>query len=97
MAYSLGRSGTAWTKLKAQVFAEETHCWWCHKPVNQALPRTHPMSRTVDHLVELWEGGDPLDRTNLRLSHRRCNSRKSIKRRGKGRSPAGFSVDAADL
>lgn len=97
MAYSPGRSGTAWFKLRAQVYAEETHCWWCRQYVNQALHRTHPMSRTVDHLIELWEGGDPLDRGNCRLAHRRCNSSKSIGRRSKGRPPAGFTVDASKL
>lgn len=97
MAYSLGRSGTAWLRVQAQVYAEETHCWWCRKWVNQELPRRHPMSRTVDHMVELWQGGDPLDRANCRLAHRRCNSAKSQARRAKGRPPAGFSVDAGQL
>lgn len=97
MAYSPGRSGTAWLKVQAQVYAEETQCWWCRKYVNQALPRTHPMSRTVDHVVELWQGGDPLDRGNLRLAHRRCNSSKSLQRRTKGRPQSGYTVDASTL
>jgi 5-methylcytosine-specific restriction endonuclease McrA len=96
MAYSRGRSGTAWLRVQAQVYAEETHCWWCRKWVNQELPRTHPMSRTVDHLLELWQGGDPLDRANLRLSHRRCNSAKSQKQRHP-RRPAEMTVDASEL
>jgi 5-methylcytosine-specific restriction endonuclease McrA len=100
MAYSLGRSGTQWTKLRAQVFAEETHCWWCHKWVDQTLPRTDRMSRTVDHLVELWQGGDPLDRANCRLAHRKCNSSKSQRQRtrpGSRTRVAAFSVNATDL
>lgn len=97
MAYSPGRSGAPWAKLRAQVFAEETHCWWCRKYVNQGLPRSHPMGRTVDHVVELWQGGDPLDRANCRLAHRKCNSAKSQDRRSRGRPPAGFSVDATQL
>lgn len=97
MAYSLGRSGTQWNKVKEQVFAEEQACWWCHRWVNQELPRTHPMSRTVDHLVELWEGGDPLDRANCRLAHRRCNSKKSQVRRMRGSRRDGFTVEATQL
>jgi 5-methylcytosine-specific restriction endonuclease McrA len=97
MAYSPGRSGKAWLKVQAQVYGEETHCWWCRRYVNQTLPRTHPMGRTVDHVVELWQGGDPLDRANCRLAHRKCNSEKSQARRSKGRPPAGFSVDAGQL
>lgn len=97
MAYSPGRSGTAWLKVQAQVYAEEETCWWCHKYVNQALPRTHPMSRTVDHVVELWQGGDPLDRANCRLAHRRCNSKKSQVRRTRRGHEGGFSVDASTL
>jgi 5-methylcytosine-specific restriction endonuclease McrA len=100
MGYSLGRSGTAWTKLKAQVFAEEEVCWWCRKWVDQTLPREHRMSRTVDHVVELWQGGDPLDRANCRLAHRRCNSSKSQKQRtrpGSRTRVSAFSVNASDL
>lgn len=96
MAYSPGRSGTAWTKLRAQVFAEETHCWWCRRWVDQSLDRRHPMSRTVDHIVELWQGGDPLDRANCRLAHRKCNSRKSQANRHRER-PTGMTINAASL
>jgi hypothetical protein len=54
------------------------------------------MSRTVDHVLELWEGGDPLDRLNCRLAHRRCNSSKSQGRRHK-KPLTGFTVDSASL
>jgi 5-methylcytosine-specific restriction endonuclease McrA len=97
MAYSKGRAGTAWWRVQAQVFAEETQCWLCGGFVDQELPREHPMSRTVDHVMELWQGGDPLDRANCRLAHRRCNSAKSNKARSKARSRSAFSVEAARL
>jgi 5-methylcytosine-specific restriction endonuclease McrA len=97
MAYSKGRAGTAWWRVQAQVFAEETQCWWCEQYVDQSLPREHPMSRTVDHVVELWQGGDPVDRSNCRLAHRRCNSAKSNKARSKARGRPQFSEDAASL
>lgn len=98
MAYSKGRAGTAWWRVQAQVFAEETHCWLCGGWVDQALDgRTHPMARTVDHVRELWQGGDPLDRSNCRLAHRRCNSAKSGQARSKVRRRPAFIQDAASL
>ncbi|MEU3281787.1 HNH endonuclease signature motif containing protein [Streptomyces antibioticus] len=96
MAYSIGRSGPAWLRVQAQVYTEETHCWVCGTYVDQTLPgRTHPMGRTVDHIRELWQGGDPLDRTNLRLAHRRCNSAKSNRTRARPR-PA-YTADTTTL
>lgn len=97
MAYSKGRAGTAWNLLRARVFAEETHCWICGKWVDQELPRTHPMSRTVDHVIELWQQGAPTDRANCRLSHRRCNTSKSNRTRAKGRPRASFTVNTTAL
>jgi 5-methylcytosine-specific restriction endonuclease McrA len=96
MAYSPGRSGTAWTLLRARVFAEEAHCWICRQWVDQALPRTHPWSRTVDHIVQLSDGGPPLDRANCRLAHRRCNGRRAHQP-GKARPPRAVSVPASTL
>lgn len=96
MVYSPGRSGTPWLRLQTQVYAEETHCWICRRYVDQTLDRRHRMSRTVDHVVELWQGGDPLDRANCRLAHRRCNSSKSQAVRHPTRSD-GLTVDATRL
>ena len=98
MAYSKGRAGTAWWKVQAQVYAEETHCWWCGQWVDQSLDgRTHPMGRTVDHVLELWQGGAEVDRSNCRLAHRRCNSAKSNRTRAKAKPRASHSTDAASL
>ena len=97
MAYSKGRSGTAWFKVQARVFAEETHCWWCGRYVDQSLPREHPMSRTVDHLHPLHLGGPETDRANLRLAHRRCNTVRSNQMRAELRPRPAHTVDAASL
>lgn len=98
MAYSKGRAGTAWWKVQAQVYAEETHCWLCHRWVDQSLDgRRHPMGRTVDHVLELWQGGDPLDRANCRLAHRRCNTSKSNRLRARRRSRPAYAVDVTTL
>jgi 5-methylcytosine-specific restriction endonuclease McrA len=73
---SPGRTGHAWRRLCAQVYAEESVCWLCGNTVDMsAAPRT-PQSRSVDHVIPLTRGGDPLDRANLRLAHYGCNARK---------------------
>lgn len=97
MAYSKGRSGTAWFRVQAQVFAEETHCWICRRYVDQSLPREHPMSRTVDHLHPLGMGGPETDRANLRLAHRRCNTVRSNQLRARLRPRPAHTVNAAAL
>jgi len=69
------RGTQAWKRLREQVFAEETHCWQCGAWVDQGLPRTHALSRSVDHLDAISRGhpGVP-DRSRVRLAHRSCNS-----------------------
>jgi 5-methylcytosine-specific restriction endonuclease McrA len=78
-----GRTGRPWDRMRERVFAEETYCHWCGHEVDQDLPATHPMSRTVDHLHALAKGGKPLDRNNLRLCHRKCNSIRANKERAR--------------
>ena len=97
VAYSKGRAGAAWWKVQAQVYAEETHCWWCGEFVDQTLPRTHPMGRTVDHVHEMWQGGAETDRSNCRLAHRRCNSIKSNRARAQARPRTSFTESVASL
>src|SRR5262245_14438467 len=71
---SQARGGRTAAQLRAEVYATESHCWLCRRWVDQSLPVNHRWSRTVDHVIPLAEGGDPLDRNNCRLAHRRCNS-----------------------
>lgn len=68
------REGRPWTRIKQQVFTEETHCWLCGQWVNQQLPTHHRLARTVDHIIPIHHGGPELDRNNCRLAHRTCNS-----------------------
>lgn len=67
--------GKAWDELTQRVYAEETHCGFCGLIVDQSLPHTHRMSRTIDHIEPLGLGGAPWDRSNLRLAHRSCNAK----------------------
>jgi 5-methylcytosine-specific restriction endonuclease McrA len=68
------------------VFAEETHCWICGRPVDFTLPPKHRLARSVDHLVKLEFGGAPLERHNVRLAHIACNTARSNRDR-KPRGP----------
>lgn len=62
-------------KLRAQVLAEETHCYRCGQPVDTTLPAGFPESPEVDEIIPVSKGGSPYDRANTRLSHRLCNQR----------------------
>jgi 5-methylcytosine-specific restriction endonuclease McrA len=73
--YNLGRMGPRWDEAKAIVFRTQSHCWRCGQYVDQELPPTDRMSRTVGHIIALADGGPPLDLSNLRLEHRSCNSK----------------------
>lgn len=79
------RRGRPWRRVQASVFAQETHCWVCGDWVDQELPATHSRSRTVDHVHQLRDGGDALDRTNCRLAHRGCNTTRANQLRAEGK------------
>lgn len=68
-----GRTGRPWRRIRADVLATEDHCWICGHAVDLTLPGTHPYGPTADHVIPLSHGGDPRDRSNLRLAHLRCN------------------------
>lgn len=69
------RGGRPYWRLQAQVHATETHCVLCGLPVLKHLRGTnHPLEPTIEHLVPLHLGGDPLDPANCRLSCRCCNT-----------------------
>lgn len=77
MARTWGRKGRPWRAVQAKVYAEETHCYLCGKPVDQTLANYRSSeARSVHHLI-------PPDieprlahaRENLRLAHLGCNSK----------------------
>jgi len=84
------RNGRPWRALCAQVRAEETTCWVCHGWVDQTIDSRHPRSPTVDHVIQLRDGGEPHDRNNLRLAHRNCNTVRANQLRGKNNARRGF-------
>ncbi len=86
-----GRDATAaWRKAKATVKARDTICAVCGRALNHDLPKTSPWSTHVDHVVPIAYGGAPLDVTNLRALHARCNLRRpnpANDRRKRGTTP----------
>lgn len=63
-------------QVRARVLAEEDSCWICGLPVDKELRTPHPGSPEVDEIVPVSLGGSPIERSNCRLAHRLCNSRR---------------------
>jgi 5-methylcytosine-specific restriction endonuclease McrA len=72
------RARAAWGRLRLQVLAEERDCWVCGDEIDAALRWPHPMCGTGDHVVPLEDGGELLDRANVRAAHRACNQRRHV-------------------
>ncbi len=66
-------------KNKKRIFATQTVCGICGKPVDFNLKFPHPLSPTIDHIIPVAKGGHPSDIDNLQLAHRCCNRQKGDK------------------
>lgn len=76
------RNGThrgAFEKNKKKIYATQSCCGICGKPVDMALRYPHPLSKCIDHIIPLAKGGHPSDLDNLQLAHWTCNRQKSDK------------------
>ena len=74
-----GKHRAQFEKNRKRIFATQTVCAICGKPVDFSLKYPHPLSPTVDHIIPLAKGGHPSDIDNLQLAHRCCNRQKSDK------------------
>lgn len=77
-----GRYGThrgAFEKNKKKVFATQSICGICGKPVDFSYKYPHPLSACVDHIIPVAKGGHPSDIENMQLAHWTCNRQKSDK------------------
>lgn len=54
-----GRKSPRWKQVRARVLAASDICWLCGRGG----------ADTVDHVIPLSKGGDPLDPSNLRPAH----------------------------
>ena len=64
---------------KKIIFATQTVCALCGKPVDFTLKYPDPWSPTIDHIIPINKGGHPSDLSNLQLAHFRCNRLKADK------------------
>lgn len=80
--YRPDKDGThkgAFEKNKKKIFATQTLCGICGRPVDFSLKYPHPMSACIDHIIPIDKGGHPSDIDNLQLAHMCCNRQKSDK------------------
>ena len=66
-------------KNKKRIYATQTVCGICGKPVDMSLKYPHPLSKCIDHIIPVAKGGHPSDIDNLQLAHWTCNRQKSDK------------------
>ncbi len=74
-----GTHRAAFDKNKKRIYATQTICALCGRPVNFDLKFPNPMSPTIDHIVPVAKGGHPSDISNLQLAHLACNRAKADK------------------
>lgn len=82
MVKRLDQSGThrlAFERAKKKIYATQTVCGICGKPVDFEQKYPHPLSPCIDHIIPVAKGGHPSDRENLQLAHWCCNRQKSDK------------------
>ena len=74
-----GTHRLAFERAKKKIYATETMCGICGKPVDFDMKYPHPLSPCIDHIILIAKGGHPSDRDNLQLAHWCCNRQKSDK------------------
>ena len=74
-----GQHRTTYERNKKKIFATETLCGICHRPVDFSAKFPAPLSPTIDHIIPISRGGHPSDIGNLQLAHFACNRAKSDK------------------
>ena len=81
---SKGRADHTWAKAQYQkakkiIFASQSVCGICGRPVDFDKKFPDPWSATIDHIVPVIKGGDPTSLENPQLAHSYCNRQKSTK------------------
>lgn len=74
-----GTHRLAFERNKKKIYATQTVCGICGRPVDFDLKYPHPLSACVDHIVPIVRGGHPSDLENLQLAHWTCNRQKADK------------------
>jgi HNH endonuclease. len=74
-----GSAKSSYLKAKKIIFASQSVCGICGRPVDFDKKFPDPWSATIDHIVPVIKGGDPTSLENLQLAHSYCNRQKSTK------------------
>lgn len=74
-----GTHRMAFERNKKKIYATQTVCGICGRPVDFTLKYPHPLSPCIDHIMPIAKGGHPSDIDNLQLAHWTCNRQKSDK------------------
>ena len=74
-----GTHRLAFERNKKKIYATQTVCGICGRPVDFTLRYPHPLSPCIDHIIPIAKGGHTSDLDNLQLAHFTCNRQKSDK------------------
>lgn len=74
-----GTHRLAFERNKKKIYATQTVCGICGKPVEFSYRYPHPLSPCIDHIIPVAKGGHPSDIDNMQLAHWCCNRMKSDK------------------
>ena len=74
-----GWARSAYERAKKIIFASQSVCAICGRPVDFDRKFPDPWSATLDHIIPIAKGGDPADINNLQLAHLQCNRVKASK------------------
>ena len=74
-----GKHRGAFLSNKKRIYASQSVCGICGKPVDFSLKFPHPLSACIDHIIPIDRGGHPSDIENLQLAHLSCNRAKATK------------------
>ena len=74
-----GSAKASYLKAKKIIFASQSVCGICGRPVDFDKKFPDPWSATIDHIIPVSKGGAPASLENMQLAHFFCNRQKSTK------------------
>ena len=74
-----GTHRLAFERNKKKIYATQSVCGICGRPVDFTIRYPAPLSPCIDHIIPVAKGGHPSDIDNLQLAHFACNRQKSDK------------------
>ena len=99
-SYRPDQNGThrrAFELNKKKIYATQTVCGICGRPVDFTKKYPDPLSPCIDHIIPVSKGGHPSDMDNLQLAHWKCNRDKSDKLPGEKRQEKAEEENGSDL